>query len=51
MLNGVSVAFLKYPNPPSRATFSSRVGPACAPNPIPTSCASEQGTQIVAEAE
>jgi hypothetical protein len=51
ILNGVSVALRKCVNPPPRATFSSRAGPACAPNPNPTSCASEQGTQTVADAE
>src|SRR3982074_421380 len=51
ILNGVSAALRKCVNPPPRTTFSNLAGPACAPSPSPTSCASEQGTHTVAEAE
>lgn len=50
MLNGVSVARRKRLKPASSATLRSRISPACAPSPSPTSCDSEAGVQIIVDA-
>jgi hypothetical protein len=50
-LNGVSDARRNRVNPPAVTTSRIRASPACAPRPRPTSCESEAGTQIIAEAE
>ena len=49
MLNGVSVARRMLVNPPADITSRSLASPACAPRAVPTSCASDVGTQIMVE--
>src|SRR5262249_3319417 len=50
ILNGVSVARRKRVKPPEVTTCRSRVSPACAPRPSPTSWLSDAGVQTIVEA-
>jgi hypothetical protein len=51
ILNTVSVARRKRVNPPCNTTSRILFSPACAPNPAPTSWASDDGTQQRVEEE